>query len=200
VTFEALLENNPLRGCVRELYEVRPLRQATDVGVIPRALHIECKDGRPTALILKHFSITKMSAIDRDGRLIAAARRRSALGGVEFSTGDVLSLDFADDTFDAVFDLAELHNYADWERGLLELRRVLRPGGLLVLEEISRESFARGAGRIFKLLTRHPYDTMFTADVFRDKVRVSGFDVLHFEERNQFGLLRYFLMIARRAR
>ena len=44
-------------------------------------------------------------AIDRDARLIAAARMKPALNGVDFSVGDVCSLSFADETFGAVFDL-----------------------------------------------------------------------------------------------
>jgi ubiquinone/menaquinone biosynthesis C-methylase UbiE len=199
MTFESRLENNRLRPYVREQFEVKPLRRATDVGTIPHALHIECKDGKPTSLIMEYFSIERVSAIDRDERSIAAARANPALVGVDFSVGDVRSLSFEDSGFDAVFDLAELHNYADWERGLSEIARVLKAGGLLILEELSLESFTHGAGRLFRVLTEHPYDVMLTANTFRDSVLKNRFEILHFEERNPLGLLRYFTMIARKA-
>jgi len=198
MSFETMLESSPLRPYVREQFEVKPLRAATDVALIPRALHIECKDGNPTALIMKHFAIEKVSAIDRDAGLIAAARANPAFGMVDFSVGDICALGFEDGTFDAVFDLAELHNYADWECGVSEIGRVLKPGGLLLLEELSLESFGHAAGRFFKAMTEHPYDRMFTADDFRKSVAANGLEIQHFEQRNQFGLLKYFTMVARK--
>ena len=198
MSFETWLESHPLRPFVREQSEVKPLRRAADFEAIPHALHIECKDGVPTAQILRHFPVERVTGIDRDESLVAAARENPACAGADFSVGDVRSLGFTDGTFDAVFDLAELHNYADWEQGLLEIHRVLKHGGLLILEELSRESFSWGAGRLFKALTEHPYDVMFTADAFRDRVLGSGFDILGFDRRTPFGLLKYFIMVARK--
>lgn len=199
MSFEYMLENNRARAFVRELMEVRPLRKATDVGVIPNALHIACGNGSPTSLIMKHFSLMKASAIDRDGEMIEAARANPAFAGVvDFSVGDVRALAFPDASFDAVFDLADLHNFTDWERGLLEMKRVLRPGGLLILEELSRESFSHAAGRLFKALTEHPYEDMLTVDAFRGSLLRNGLEVLHFSEKNPLGLLRYLVAVARK--
>ena len=107
-------------------------------------------------------------------------------------------MDFEGSSFDAAFDLADLHNSREWKRGVEELRRVLKPAGLLILEELSRETFAHAAGRLFKALTDHPYESMFTVDEFRDFLLQSGFRVLHFEERCPLGLLRYFVAVARK--
>lgn len=197
--FESLLENNPLRSRVREAFEVKPLRRATDIGLIAHSLHITCGNGNATQLILKHFPSEKCSGIDRDEEMIAAARDRHGSASLEFSVQDVRSLRFADDTFDAVFDLADLHNMTDWRDGVRELRRVLKPGGLLILEELSRETFAHAAGKLFKALTEHPYEAMLTTEGFREYALQIGFEVLHFEERCPFGLLKYFVMVARKA-
>ncbi len=198
MTFEAWLENNPLRPHVREQFEVKPLRAATDVNVIPHALHFPCGNGSSTALLRKHFSLEKVTAIDRDGELVSAARNNRDLAGIDFSVADLRSLPFEDGTFDAVFDLADLHNYAEWERGLLETRRVLKPGGLLLLEELSLGTFTHASGRLFRILAKHPYEAMFTTERFRNSVLSNGFVIDHFEERNQFGLLKYFIMAARK--
>lgn len=197
--FELMLENNPLRSFVREAMEVKPLRAATDVGRIPRALHIACGNGGPTRLILKHFDAVEVAAIDRDDALIADACRKLGTDSLRFSVQDVRSLSFEDESFDAAFDLADLHNMENWKDGVLELRRVLKPGGLLILEELSRETFTHAAGKLFKALTEHPYDAMLTRDGFRDYVLQAGFDILHFEEKVPFGLLKYFVMVARKA-
>jgi ubiquinone/menaquinone biosynthesis C-methylase UbiE len=197
--FERMLESNPLRARVRELMEVRPLRAGAEVGDIPHALHVACGNGSATELIRKYFSVRRMSGTDRDPAVIAEARRKHPDVAADFSVQDVTSLSFDDAQFDAVFDLADLHNVPNWKRGLGEIGRVLRPGGLLFLEEISRETFARGAGRLFKALTVHPYDSMLTIGGLRSCAAEVGFEILHFEERNPLGLFRYYLMVARKA-
>ena len=197
--FEYLLENNDLRALVREHMEVKPLRKATDVGSITHALQIACGNGSSSAQIMKYFSPRKLSAIDREEELIALARRAHPAPAFDFHARDVFSLGFDDELFDAVFNLADLHNYRDWGIGLMELKRVLKPGGLLIMEDLSQETFEHSAGKIFKMLTDHPYDSMLTAEGFRDFALGNGFEILHFEEKNSLGLLKYFVMVARKA-
>jgi ubiquinone/menaquinone biosynthesis C-methylase UbiE len=198
-TFEYLLENNRLRALVRERMEVEPLRKATSVGSIPHALQIACGSGSSTSQLMKYFSPEKLTAVDREAELIAVARETHDSGKFEFHARDVFTLDFDDDLFDAVFNLADLHNYCDWRIGLMELRRVLKPGGLLIMEDLSRETFSHAAGRVFRRLTEHPYDSMLTMGEFRDYALRNGFEILHFEERIPLGLLKYFIMVARKA-
>ncbi len=81
---------------------------------------------------------------------------------------------------------------------MAELHRVLKPGGLLILEELSRESFSHAAGRLFKAFTDHPYEDMLTIDAFQEHVRRTGFAITSFREKNPLGLLRYFVMVARK--
>jgi demethylmenaquinone methyltransferase / 2-methoxy-6-polyprenyl-1,4-benzoquinol methylase len=86
---------------------------------------------------------------------LAAARAGGRVVGLDFSTpmlerahrksseidwveGDALALPFADGSFDAVTIGFGLRNLPDVERGLAELRRVLRPGGRLAILEITR--------------------------------------------------------------
>ncbi len=198
-TFETILENNPLRAWVRDVMEVKPLRAATDVEDIGHALHIACGNGSATRLILKRFTVERVSGVDRDPEVIEAARRTFPAERFDFTVQDVLSLSFPDRLFDAAFDLADLHNYPDWKRGVLELKRVLKPGGLLIMEEISKETFSRAAGRLFKALTEHPYDAMLTMHGLRKHLLESGFEILHFGEKNPLGLFTYFIIIARKA-
>lgn len=64
-----------------------------------------------------------------------AARRRVALPGV---AGDAMRLPFANDVFDAAVVGFGIRNLPDLERGLGEIRRVLRCGAKLVILEFSR--------------------------------------------------------------
>jgi demethylmenaquinone methyltransferase / 2-methoxy-6-polyprenyl-1,4-benzoquinol methylase len=59
-------------------------------------------------------------------------------GKIELLAGDSENLQFAEDTFDAVTVGFGVRNFEDLERGLGEIRRVLKPGGTLVVLEFSR--------------------------------------------------------------
>ena len=69
--------------------------------------------------------------------VIAAEKIDAADRPIPVVEGDAMNLSFADESFDAVtiaFGLRNLSNFAD---GLVELRRVLKPGGCLAILEFS---------------------------------------------------------------
>lgn len=51
------------------------------------------------------------------------------LTGLIFQQGDVLNLPFNEAEFDIIFSNGVLHHTTDWEKGVSELMRVLKPGG-----------------------------------------------------------------------
>lgn len=60
------------------------------------------------------------------------------LSDVTFEWADALELPYADASFDAVTVGFGVRNLADLERGIREMARVLRPGGRLVILEITQ--------------------------------------------------------------
>lgn len=74
-------------------------------------------------------------AIDVSERMVELARSR----GVDARVGDAQELPFADGEFDLVVAAWVLFHYADLDRGLVEIERVLRPGGRLVAVTNSEE-------------------------------------------------------------
>jgi demethylmenaquinone methyltransferase / 2-methoxy-6-polyprenyl-1,4-benzoquinol methylase len=101
--------------------------------------------------------------------LSSAARRptgsNTAAAGrpveVRFEWGDALTLPYADDSFDAATVGFGARNFADLPRGLRELARVVRPGGRVVVLEMTSPTrpplslfFALWFNRIVPLLGR----------------------------------------------
>jgi demethylmenaquinone methyltransferase/2-methoxy-6-polyprenyl-1,4-benzoquinol methylase len=64
--------------------------------------------------------------------------RRNGSAGVRFVAGDALRLPFADESFDAVTISFGIRNVSDTVQALAEMRRVTKPGGRLLVCEVSR--------------------------------------------------------------
>jgi ubiquinone/menaquinone biosynthesis C-methylase UbiE len=54
---------------------------------------------------------------------------------------DASKLDFPDGHFDAVFDFGIIHHIPNWKDCIQELKRVLKPNGEVILEELSIDTF-----------------------------------------------------------
>jgi demethylmenaquinone methyltransferase/2-methoxy-6-polyprenyl-1,4-benzoquinol methylase len=77
-----------------------------------------------------------VTGLDFSERMLERARRKS--NEIEWVEGDLLALPFEDGAFDAATVGFGVRNLEDLERGLRELRRVLRPEGRLAVLEITR--------------------------------------------------------------
>jgi len=78
----------------------------------------------------------EVTGLDFSPRMLERARRK--LHSVTWVEGDALELPFADESFDAATVGFGVRNLSDLERGLQELRRVLRRGGRVAVLEITR--------------------------------------------------------------
>jgi demethylmenaquinone methyltransferase / 2-methoxy-6-polyprenyl-1,4-benzoquinol methylase len=116
-----------------DLSEVEPGDSALDAccGTGDLALELAKRTGAAGRVIGSDFS-ERMLDIAR-----AKAAERGA-AGVRFEWGDALDLPYDDQSFDAVTVGFGVRNLADLERGVGELARVLKPGGRLVILEITQ--------------------------------------------------------------
>jgi ubiquinone/menaquinone biosynthesis C-methylase UbiE len=95
-------------------------------------LDVACGEGYGSALLAR--SAPRVTGADVAPAAIAHARSRyGAQANLEFVEADCARLPFADASFDAVVSFETIEHVAAQEAFLDEVRRVLRPAGLLVL-------------------------------------------------------------------
>ena len=73
--------------------------------------------------------------MDFSEEMLAIARRKAP--SLHFAAGDAQSLDFASDSFDAATVGFGARNFGDLRQGLSEMARVVKPGGRVVVLEIT---------------------------------------------------------------
>ena len=73
--------------------------------------------------------------VDFSEKMLEVARQKAA--GIDFRTGNALALDFPDNEFDAATVGFGARNFDDLGRGLSEMARVVKPGGRVVVLEIT---------------------------------------------------------------
>jgi ubiquinone/menaquinone biosynthesis C-methylase UbiE len=80
--------------------------------------------------------------IDASPEMIAVARQKALQQqqAVDFQTGVIEALSFADGTFDVVLSSLMFHHLPPdlKQRGLMEIHRVLKPGGRLIVVDMKR--------------------------------------------------------------
>jgi demethylmenaquinone methyltransferase / 2-methoxy-6-polyprenyl-1,4-benzoquinol methylase len=134
------LMNSAMTAGLHHQWRQRAVERA-EVGPGSNALDVCCGTG-DLALELRR-------QIGPDGRVVGCdfsepmlelARSKSGEEGLpaEFAWADALELPYGDASFDAVTIGFGARNLADLDRGLNEMTRVLKPGGRLVILEITR--------------------------------------------------------------
>jgi SAM-dependent methyltransferase len=92
---------------------------------------IGCGNGAFTELLVARSSAASICAIDPSEAQIATARRKLAAGPVELSVGDAMALPYADGRFDASVMALVLFFVPDPRKGVAEMVRVTKPGGMV---------------------------------------------------------------------
>jgi SAM-dependent methyltransferase len=111
-------------------------RSVLDVGAGP---------GTITADLAGLVAPGRVTALEVDAKALDIARAEIARRGlttVDFAVGDVHALDFPDDSFDVVHAHQVLQHVGDPVTALREMRRVVRPGGVVAVRDSDYAAFA----------------------------------------------------------
>ncbi|MDR2810129.1 MAG: bifunctional demethylmenaquinone methyltransferase/2-methoxy-6-polyprenyl-1,4-benzoquinol methylase UbiE [Tannerellaceae bacterium] len=106
-----------------------------------RILDVATGTGDLAIAMHRALSPRQIMGIDISEKMMERGRRKAARAGyssqISFERQDCLSLPYADNTFDAVTSAFGVRNFEDIEKGIAEMYRVLKPGGHLMILELS---------------------------------------------------------------
>ncbi len=103
-------------------------------------LDVACGEGYGTALIAQ--VARSVTGLDYDAGAIDHATAAFAAPATGFVQGSATAMPFADASFDAVVSFETIEHFAEHDAFLSEIRRVLRPGGLLLISSPDRDVYS----------------------------------------------------------
>ncbi|MDT8438208.1 MAG: class I SAM-dependent methyltransferase [Wenzhouxiangellaceae bacterium] len=132
--------------CVREIFYEHWHRYAWAARRVDglRVLDCACGEGYGSALLARRA--VRVDGVDLDAATIEHARARYRADNLAFHAASALELPFDADCFDAVVSFETLEHLAEHDRLLTEFRRVLKPGGFLVLSSPDRKTYSDDTG------------------------------------------------------
>ncbi len=131
--------------------------------------------------------VHSVEATDFSPKMIETARKKSCPVNIHFSVEDATKLSFSPSTFDAVIISNALHIMPDPQAVLVSIKRVLKPGGLLIAPTFShghlRNSTWKLNAFILKLIGFETY-SKWTPEEFVAFICQNGFSVTNWSVLN----------------
>ena len=133
--------NRFLSGGIDIYWRRRAIHRLTDLH--PRQiLDVATGTADMAIMMTRHLSPEKVTGIDISSGMLDIGRQKIARHKLEdrivLQEGDSENIDLPDNSFDAITVAFGVRNFENLEKGLKEMRRVLRPGGRLVILEFSQ--------------------------------------------------------------
>jgi SAM-dependent methyltransferase len=96
-----------------------------------RWIDVGCGNGAFTELLTERCAPTEIQGVDPSDAQLSFARSRHRARVAQFQSGDATALPFADDRFDAAAMALVIFFVPEPAKGVAEMARVVRPGGLV---------------------------------------------------------------------
>jgi ubiquinone/menaquinone biosynthesis C-methylase UbiE len=186
---ERMIVNSPIRLLIQEKIILRWIKSKVDLPLGGTFLEIGCGRGAGACLLLKEFLPAVIHAMDLDVYMISQARRYLTAAQkkqINLYVGDAMHLPHPDASADAVFGFGVLHHLPDWQGGLAEIARVLKPGGIYFLEEFYPPLYLNF---LLRRLVSHPEENRFYKQDLWQALTLAELPVQDALEVEQLGLL-----------
>lgn len=143
-SFEKKIMQSPIRNLVMRHIEAPRLFSGLDSGKFCKVLELGCGSGVGSANIMKRLRPQSLIATDFDADALRVAQSNverwldpEQCSRVKFEVADATRLQFSDYEFHAVVAFGVLHHITAYRKAISEVARVLAPGGLFLLEEVT---------------------------------------------------------------
>src|SRR6516225_5931210 len=155
-----------------------------------RVLDVGSGLGGPSRYLASHYGC-RVSGVDLTAEFVRVAemltRLTGLVGRVDYRQGNALDLPFEDTSFDVVWSQNAAMNIADRDRLYREMRRVLKPGGKLALQEVA--AGPGGPPHYPVQWAREPsISFLYSQEATRVKLEAAGFRVVAWQDTTEAAL------------
>jgi ubiquinone/menaquinone biosynthesis C-methylase UbiE len=174
---ELMFVNSSIREFFQKHYEFKIFKTFLTTNNIDlhNAVMVDagCGSGYSTELLMKEFHPCELFAFDIMPEQVERARKRGL--PATFFVGDVTAIDLPSEKCDAAFVFAFLHHVPQWKKALQELGRILKPGGVLLIEELDKKTID-DAERYLRVY--HSKESRFGWPEFITSLEEAGFSII----------------------
>ncbi len=158
-------------------------------------LDVGCGTGEFERLVLADHPTQKITGVDISDKMLAIAKQKChAYPNVSFQIARASALPFANDNFDVVVSANSFHYFDDPDAALGEMKRVLKPDGIVVILDWCRDYLLCQICDVVLKLFDPAYKQCYNQKEFHSLLASAHFNV-HRATKVRFGIL-WGLMVA----
>ena len=167
---------------------IRPLEDSN----IKKVLEVGCGVGAVAAHLARTHGYDVVGTDLDPEQIELAGRFNEKRWNLRFIEADTTLLPFEDDEFDLVLSMKVIHHIKNWQTALGEIRRVLKPNGYHLFNDIALSSTTSGLLRILIKIF-----AAFTFNDILDWYQKEAFKIEH--QRKPVGfILKHFIIVAQK--
>jgi len=176
-TLDQLFVNSPFKKLMLQYFEFyffKKFLQSMSLSLENKSIiEAGCGAGYGLKLIYKNFHPESLTGFDILPEELELARKRNIPAKLLIS--DITNINLRSSTYDATFVLTVLHHVPDYSKALKEIHRILKPGGILLIDDLNKRAI--DFFRIF-LRVKHPKKARFEWFELYRAIKDAGFKVL----------------------